>query len=97
MAASVIKSNGIANDLEDQMDGLFLKRRMSVPMFETSECVANFNPATSKKDFPLHHAVFQGDLKAVQELVDMSNVNSLDTHGKYKESKLSHKYVCKCY
>ena len=85
MAASVVNSNGIADDL-DQVDGLFLKRRISVAMFDRSECIASFNPATSKEDFPLHYAVFQGDLEAVQKLVDVSNVNSLDTHGKYKES-----------
>ena len=88
MAASMVNSNGIANDLEDQADGLFLKRRMSVPMFDKSDCITSFNPATSKEDFPLHYAVFQGDLEAVQKLVDVSNVNSLDTHGKHKESKL---------
>ena len=84
MAASVVNSNGIengiANDLEDEVDGFF-SRRISVPMFETSVCIENYNPATSKEDFPLHYAVFQGDMNAVQKLVDVSNVNSLDTHG----------------
>lgn len=88
MAASVVNSNGIAYDSEDQVDGLFLKREMSVPLFDRLECIASFNPATSKEDFPLHYAVFQGDLEAVQKLVDVSNVNSLDTHGEYKEFKL---------
>lgn len=83
MATSVLDSNGTVNNMEDKMDGLF-SRRMSVPMFEASECIAQFNLATSKEDFPLHYAVFQGDLKAVQKLTDITNIDSLDTHGKHK-------------
>ena len=80
MATSVINSNGVLNDSKDECDGLF-SRRMSIPFLEASECIASFNPAMSKEDLPLHYAVFQGDLKAVEKLVDISNVNSLDTHG----------------
>ena len=82
----MVNSNGIDNHLEDKWDGALLRRTMSVPMFETSECIESFNPATSKEDFPLHYAVYQGDLKAVQKLVDVSNINSLDTHGKHIEN-----------
>lgn len=80
MATSVVNSNGIASDFEDEMDSVF-SRRVNTPMFETSECIAQFNQATSKVDFPLHYAVFQGDLKAVQKLITVTNINSLDTHG----------------
>ena len=80
MATSVVNSNGIANDLEDHMDGL-CSRRASEPMFEASICIENFNSATSKEDFPLHYAVFHGDLDTVKTLIDKTNINSLDTHG----------------
>ena len=85
MAASrsVINSNGIPDDVRDEVDGLFA-RRMSTPLFEVSECRANFSLATSREDFPLHYAVFQGDLKAVEQVIDETNMNSLDTHGKYE-------------
>lgn len=90
MATPVINSNGISNDSEDDVDGLFLSQGVSSePMFETSICIAHFDPTTSKEDFPLHYAVFQGDVKAVEKLIDATNINSLDTHGKYKEFKSS--------
>jgi len=83
MAASVVNTNGIANNLEDNVDGFrMFSREKSVPLLETSECIAQFNPATSKEDFPLHYAVFQGDMKAVEKLINETNINSLDTHGK---------------
>ena len=84
MATSVVNSNGIANDLGDHVDGLF-SRRISEPMFEASICIEHFNSVTSKEDFPLHYAVFQGDVSAVQKVIDETNINSLDTHGEYKE------------
>lgn len=76
----MVNSNGIANDLGDHVDGLF-SRRISEPMFEASICIEHFNSATSKEDFPLHYAVFQGDVSAVQKVIDETNINSLDTHG----------------
>lgn len=87
MATSVVNSNGTASDSEDHVDGLF-SRRTSEPVFEASICIEHFNSATSKEDFPLHYAVFQGDLNTVKTLIDKTNINSLDTHGEYKESIL---------
>lgn len=84
MATPVINSNGMTNGSEDEVDFFFSQQRTSEPMFETSVCIAHFDPTTSKEDFPLHYAVFQGDLNAVKKLVDTTNIDSLDTHGEYK-------------
>lgn len=70
-------------DRKDEVDGIFSQRRPSsnFSYYEIEDCVTNFDPATSKEDFPLHYAVFQGDLNAVQKLITTDNMSSLDTHG----------------
>ena len=70
-------------DAGDEADGIFSRRKptTSFSYYEIEDCVKNFSPSTSKEDFPLHYAVFQGDLDAVQKLITADNMNSLDTHG----------------
>ena len=78
MATSLLDTG----DRKDEVDGIFsLRRPNNFSYYELEDCVANFDPATSKEDFPLHYAVFQGDLNAVQKLITTDNMSSLDTHG----------------
>ncbi|XP_065906042.1 ankyrin repeat domain-containing protein 13C-like isoform X2 [Dysidea avara] len=78
MATSLLTTG----DGKDEVDGIFPRRRPSTfSYYEIEDSVANFDSATSKEDFALHYAVFQGDLNAVQKLITKDNKDSLDTHG----------------
>ena len=78
MATSLLTTG----DGKDEVDGIFSQHRPSnFSYYEIDDCVANFDPATSKEDFALHYAVFQDNLNAVQKLITKDNMDSLDTHG----------------
>ena len=91
MATSLLTTG----DGKDEVDGIFPRRRPSTfSYYEIEDSVANFDSATSKEDFALHYAVFQGDLNAVQKLITKDNKDSLDTHGKCSVCVVCSVYVC---